>query len=456
MERHDPNDPTRPDEQPTRGEGAMPPPGGAPPDEPSPAQGDPTGPTVESPAPEHMPAGPRRLFRSRADRVLGGVCGGLGRYIGVDPIVVRILFVVLLFFGGISLIVYLAALLLVPSEPIGGAPGTPDAGASTAGGIAALGGTDRGRTLAIVGLVVLLLVGWPFLLGGGLAIAGLALPLAVLVLVGLAVWWVVSGESTEGGAGDVARRSALGVLVLIACFAVFLAGAWAAGVGGGAVAAGIVIAAGALLVAGAFLGRVRMLILPAVALALGVGVVSAAGIDLSGGVGEREYTPTSAAELRDEYELGMGELVVDLREADLPPGDTQVALRVGLGEAAVLVPRDVCVASTATIGAGNVASFGRDNGGVDLDWEDLPTAAPGSSRLLVDADVGMGEFRVQHGPYQGPGPPHDDSFDGDRPPIFDGDGPNGGDDSSTPGQSEEPPAGNAACDAAPAAASAGG
>ena len=98
----------------------------------------------------------------------------------------------------------------------------------------------------------------------------------------------------------------------------------------------------------------------------------------------------------------MGELVVDLREANLPPGDTQLAMRVGMGEAALLVPRDVCVASSATVGAGNVANFGATNGGVDLDWEDLQTAAPKTSRLVVDADVGFGEFRVQPRPTAGP------------------------------------------------------
>ena len=478
MERHDPNEPTRPDEQPAQEEeptreeptreqdtipqgepqspapgaapGGAPPAGGAaPPEGPqSPAGGEPPG--GAEPPPEQPAAGPRRLFRSRTDRVLGGVCGGLGRYLGVDPIVLRIVFVVLLFFGGVSLVAYLVALLFVPNEPEGGAA------IGAAGAAAATGGQppDRSRTLAIVGLVVLLLIGWPLLLGGGLAIAGIALPLAVLAVTGLAVWWLVSGEGPGRGAGSIAGRSALGLAVLIACCAVFVAGIWAAGVGGGVVAAIIVIAAGALLVVGAFLGRARPLILPALSLALGVALVSAAGIDLSGGVGEREYSPTSAAELQDEYELGMGELVVDLREANLPPGDTQLAMRIGMGEAALLVPRDVCVASSATVGAGNVASFGRDNGGVDLDWEDLQTAAPKTSRLVVDADVGFGEFRVQHGPYHGPGPSHDGPFEGDGPPFLDRDRP--GDPGSATGPGGEQATGNAACAGGTTAANASG
>ena len=53
-------------------------------------------------------------------------------------------------------------------------------------------------------------------------------------------------------------------------------------------------------------------------LALAAGVVAAANIDLDGGVGQREYRPGTSAELRDRYELGVGELVVDLRDTDLP------------------------------------------------------------------------------------------------------------------------------------------
>ena len=66
-----------------------------------------------------MPPQKRRLTRSRTDRMLGGVCGGLGRALGVDPLIVRILAVVLLLAGGVSAIAYLAMLLLVPEEAEG-------------------------------------------------------------------------------------------------------------------------------------------------------------------------------------------------------------------------------------------------------------------------------------------------------------------------------------------------
>src|SRR5918992_6072503 len=59
---------------------------------------------------------PRRLFRSRDSRVIGGVAGGLGRYFNVDPIIFRLAFVGLTFLSGVGIILYLVALLFVPAE----------------------------------------------------------------------------------------------------------------------------------------------------------------------------------------------------------------------------------------------------------------------------------------------------------------------------------------------------
>lgn len=59
----------------------------------------------------------RKLYRSRKDRKLAGVCGGLGEYIGLDPNVVRVLFIVLAVLGGAGLIIYLAMWIIVPQEP---------------------------------------------------------------------------------------------------------------------------------------------------------------------------------------------------------------------------------------------------------------------------------------------------------------------------------------------------
>ena len=337
--------------------------------------------------PEAPAGGPRRMTRSRQDRVIGGVCGGLGRYFNTDPIFFRIGAIGLAFIGGAGLLLYLAALLLMPSEESGAA-------------VVAPGVEGRNRALVIAGVVVVLLFASPFLIGGGVLAAGLLIPLAVLVGAGVLTWWLVSGEGPSGEPKDIARRAALGVGILILCAMVAFGGALAAAAGPDWLVATVVIVAGAAILAGAFLRPVRWLVLPAVALALAAGTVSAAGIDLDGGVGEREYRPASTAQLQDRYELGMGELVVDLREADLPSGDVPLELDLGMGEVRLLVPEDVCVAAVADIGMGNVSFFDRDNGGIDLDFDERPDAEGDSTRIVLDAHIGMGELRVAHDDYR--------------------------------------------------------
>ena len=60
----------------------------------------------------------RQLFRSRSNRMIGGVCAGIGDFFGIDPTIVRLLFVFTAIFGyGIILLVYLALFLVVPEVP---------------------------------------------------------------------------------------------------------------------------------------------------------------------------------------------------------------------------------------------------------------------------------------------------------------------------------------------------
>ncbi len=323
---------------------------------------------------------PRRLVRLRGDRVVGGVCAGMGRYFNVDPVLFRIAAVVLTFIGGAGLLLYLAALLLMPVEEGAGTAPAPAEG--------------RSRALVIVGVVALLIVASPFLIGAGFFLGAILIPLAVLVAAGVLVWWLVSGEGPSGEVSDIARRAALGIGVLILCGVVAIAGAWAAAAGGEQVVALLVIGAGLAIAAGAFVKPVRWLVLPALTLALSAGAVAAAGIDLDGGVGERTYRPGTTAEIRDRYQLGMGDLTVDLRGTDLPPGDTRIDVDLGVGSARVVVPEGVCVATAADIGVGVVEAFEQENGGVDVTFGDERNAPAGTSRVLVDADVGVGELRV--------------------------------------------------------------
>ncbi len=63
-------------------------------------------------------AAPRRLYRSRQDRMIGGVCGGLGQYFDVDPVIVRLIFLLLLF-SGPGILAYIVLMIVVPERPLG-------------------------------------------------------------------------------------------------------------------------------------------------------------------------------------------------------------------------------------------------------------------------------------------------------------------------------------------------
>ena len=58
----------------------------------------------------------KRLFKSESNKVIGGVCGGLGEYLGIDPTILRIIAVVLIFFHGAGLVIYLIAWLCMPKR----------------------------------------------------------------------------------------------------------------------------------------------------------------------------------------------------------------------------------------------------------------------------------------------------------------------------------------------------
>jgi phage shock protein PspC (stress-responsive transcriptional regulator) len=337
-------------------------------------------PTTPTPQPEPAPEpDTKRLVRTSGDRVLGGVCGGLGKFFGIDPILFRIAAIALVFFGGVGVLLYVCAWVLVPSDT--DVPGTSSVG--------------RDRAVAVA-LVVLAAVAATVLFSGfGWVLAGFVFPLAILGLAGLGVWWLVSGERPAGASG-LARRALLGLLVLTVCGMLAVASFWASAVGGGTTVAIVVIATGVALAVGAFAGRVRWLILPALSVALPLAFVAAADIDLRGGIGERRFNPASESDIRDRYRLGAGELVLDLRDVDLSERGRRVTLDVGIGHALLLVKEDVCVISEAKVGMGAVDVLGRESAGLDVDWDDQRTAPKGTPRLFVRADVGIGAFEVRH------------------------------------------------------------
>src|SRR5690349_11581223 len=179
-------------------------------------------PTTQGPAPQHA-APPRRLLRSRDDRVIGGVCGGLARYFNVDPLIVRIAAVALVFLGGVSVVAYVAALLLVPEDDGTGNP-TPG---------------KPGRLATIVGVVVIVLAAaalldgqWGF--GFGWAFGALAPALLIVMVLAIAGQRRLANHGEDqptaariAGAALLISGITLGVLALAA------GGAAATAVGGG-------------------------------------------------------------------------------------------------------------------------------------------------------------------------------------------------------------------------------
>ena len=340
-------------------------------------------PTSEQPTTAAPP--PRRLYRTRDDRVIGGVCGGIARYFNIDPVLVRVGAVALAVLGGAGVLAYLAAILLIPKEGEGGQPPeTPNRGLVVTGAV-----------LLVVAVCVVL----PF--QGGWGPGWGLVPLGLVALAGLLVWRVASGQRPEGDARAVLRAIGLGLALIALCFVLAISGAWAAAAGGNGVVAGVVIAAGIVLIAGAFFGSwARWLILPALAVALPAGVVAAADLDVRGGTGEVKYRPASTAEVHDSYRLGVGHLVVDLRDARLTPGDHRIKIRLGVGGAELLVPRGVCVSTGNHVGIGGTSVFNRDGGGIDTDWTDERRAPEGTPRVVLDGDIGIGALIVHHNEHE--------------------------------------------------------
>jgi phage shock protein PspC (stress-responsive transcriptional regulator) len=344
---------------------------------------------------------PRRLVRTRHGRLIGGVCSGLGAHFDIDPLLVRIAFVGLAFFAGVGIWIYLAILLLVPEEGASRAP-------------IRLRGASWRSVLGVVAIVVAIGIGlhaagraW------GAGSWGFGVPLASIALVGniaALLWLRLRRPGSEGERASADRRLfgwlAFATAVTAGIALVAVAGAWLAGTEGH-LAAWAVLAIGLVLVVGAFTGRARWLLAPAIAFALAVAVVAAAHVDLHGGFGDVTYRPHTLSEVRGGYQLGAGRLEIDLRQIEFPPGDTSLHVRLGVGELVILVPEDVCVATSARIGGGYVGALELKSGGLDVDWTSRPSPQPHTARLVLDGRVGLGalfvaDHPIDHG-WGGPG-----------------------------------------------------
>ena len=274
----------------------------------------------------HTPS-TKRLERSSSSRVIAGVSGGLGRYFDLNPTFFRLGFVVLTLLGGAGILIYLAALLVIPDE-----------GEQQSIAESVLEGR-RERPWPLVGLG---LAGVALAVLFSSAIPGAGFGWVLVLLAGLAILWSYNS-------GRANRRSRLLVgwlvgttvtLVVALVAAVSLAFAWF-------------------------------------------------DVGLGDGVGTRVETPASYAELKPVYELGVGELRIDLSQIGPVTTETHVQAKVGVGDLEIVVPRDVSVAVDARATVGEVDVLHRRDDGHNAE------VSTGSGGLLViDAKVGAGQIDV--------------------------------------------------------------
>ena len=115
-------------------------------------------------------------------------------------------------------------------------------------------------------------------------------------------------------------------------------------------------------------------------------------VHLSQGVGEKSFTPTTAADVNRSYRLGIGEMNVDLTQLRLPAGETHVKARVDYGDLNVVVPSGVAVRAYAKSRLGYVSVFGDEADGRNADES---VTADGRRVLVVDARVQVGSVRIE-------------------------------------------------------------
>jgi phage shock protein PspC (stress-responsive transcriptional regulator) len=263
----------------------------------------------------------KRLERTLSPRIIAGVCGGLGRYFGLSPAFFRLGLIVLTLLGGTGILVYLAAVLVIPEE-----------GSEQSFAEKALS-ERRDRPWPIIGLGLV-----------GVAVAVLLAQAAagagwVLVLIaGLIVLWMSRREKKRRGI-VVAVLALAGLIVAAAATATVVAFAWF-------------------------------------------------NVSLGDGVGDRVYHPTSITTIQPNYELGIGDLRVDLSNVGPVTKETHVTASVGVGHLRVIVPRDAAVSVNAHAKAGEIFGLrGHDDGRNAV-------VHAGQGPLVIDANVGAGRIDV--------------------------------------------------------------
>jgi predicted membrane protein len=148
------------------------------------------------------------------------------------------------------------------------------------------------------------------------------------------------------------------------------------------------------LVLSAWFGRARGLIPIGLLLVLVAIPATVIDVPISGGIGDRHYRPTTRAEIRRNYELGIGQINLDLTDAPVANRYTTISASVGVGDISVNVPANVLVVVTAHTGAGMTDVFGHENDGWPRDTYQVGGANQ-SGQLTLDLEVGAGSIHVR-------------------------------------------------------------
>ncbi|WP_162799216.1 PspC domain-containing protein [Nocardioides sp. 616] len=356
-------------------------------------------------------------LRRPYDRKIAGVAAGLARQFDVDPLVLRIAFVVLAFFGGAGLVLYGALWLLLPQDGATQAPLPLD---------------ERSRGIAVIGAGILAAL---LLLGDSWNLYWFPWPLALLALVVWALFFRDGSRSSRGPAPDPTAGTPYGapvappeapsppayqpvyqpptrprdprkrgpMLFWFTCALVALA----VGVLGIVDLAGAPVVDSAypalalaviavMLLVGAFYGRAGGLIL----LGLVAASVMAGSMATEEFRGERlEVIPFSSEQVQGDYEMDTGELVLDLREVeDLGALDGRnVTLSGGVGRIEVLLPEGLDADVNAEVGGpGHLELFDTvDRGGIGTSATASSAGRDDQPLIELDVEIGVGEIVVK-------------------------------------------------------------
>jgi phage shock protein PspC (stress-responsive transcriptional regulator) len=345
-----------------------------------------------------------RIRRSRTDRKVAGVAGGLGRHLDIDPVILRVAFVVLTFFGGVGLLVYVALWLLLPEDGSDWAKIKLDR-------------RSRAAALMIVGVLALLLLfsqGWWG--DSGFLFISLVIVLGAVVLstqlpkrgdrptpppaVSASPYPPPSYAVPEQPRPvNPRKRGPVLFWFALAVMAVALGGLGIADLAGADVAPSAYPAtalglSAAFLLLGSFFGRAGGLIL--------VGLV-ATFATVGSTVADRwdphttTEVPVSASQVRAEYTMDVGELVLDLTDVADPQALDGRTIHVtgNVGHLDIRVPAGMSVvANTDVTGIGGINALGRDGGGIDTSLTAVHHAGPGAPQLTIDADLHLGGIDV--------------------------------------------------------------